>query len=207
MSTSIKRLHCERCQRPLRTCFCHWVTPTANLVELVILQHPLEVNHGKNTAGLLHLSLANNQLHMGETFAPQFLTDLLHSGNKTNVLLYPAVPEEKSLGLATPGLLPDLDKLAPEQLRLIVLDGTWRKSRKMLYLNRSLQTLPRLALTACPPSLYRIRKAHRLDQLSTLEAGCYALCQLENGLVDYTPLLKSFGQFIDQVSHFLPGNS
>ena len=43
--------------------------------------------------------------------------------------------------MLAPALLHD-----PSRLRLIVLDGTWRKSRKMLYRNPLLQQLPRLSL-------------------------------------------------------------
>ena len=63
-----------------------------------------------------------------------------------NLLLYPGPEAGQSHGkLLTPARVPDLLQV-PSKLRLIVLDGTWRKSRKMLYLNPSLQLLPRLSL-------------------------------------------------------------
>jgi DTW domain-containing protein YfiP len=187
-------------------CICRWITTITNRVELVILQHPLEVNNAKNTAGLLHLSLANSQLHIGENFAPEQLDKLLARDGKTNLLLYPPTPEAESMGIAKPPALPDLTRLEPEQLRLWVIDGTWRKSRKMLYLNTHLQQLPRVSLADCPPSAYRIRKAQGEDQLSTLEASCYALQHLEASRVDYQPLLDAFDGFIAQQMAFLPNH-
>lgn len=86
----------------------------------------------------------------------------------------------------------------PAQLRLIVLDGTWRKSRKMLYLNPLLQQLPRLQLQGMPASHYLIRKAHRPDQLSTLEATCAALVELEGNAEKFSPLLSAFDGFVAQ---------
>ena len=80
----------------------------------------------------------------------------------------------------------------------MVLDATWRKSRKMLYLNPALQRLPRLALQDVPPSAYRIRKAHAPHQLSTLEAAAHALAQLEANPVYYQPLLSAFDGFVQQ---------
>ena len=80
----------------------------------------------------------------------------------------------------------------------MVLDGTWRKSRKMLYQNPVLHALPRLPLTQMPASHYLIRKAHAPDQLSTLEASCYALAQL-GATADLLTLLASFDAF---VAHF-----
>lgn len=198
MTYPIKRAHCPRCLRPARGCICQWITPTANQVELIILQHPLEVGNAKNTARLLHLSLHNSQLHTGEHFDDHFLAELLRAEAKTNVLLYPAIAEEKSLGMASPAAWPQLTRISPAHMRLIVVDGTWRKSRKILYMNPRLQRLPRLSLTNCPASAYHIRKAHTEDQLSTLEASCYALQQLEVNSVDYSPLLNAFGGFVMQ---------
>jgi DTW domain-containing protein YfiP len=114
------------------------------------------------------------------------------------------------LGIAHPlaidhALLPKGDSLLSAcKIRLWVIDATWRKSRKMLYLNPELQTMPRLSLQDCPPSIYKIRKAHSENQLSTLEASCYALQQLEHNAVDYTPVLDAFAAFVAEQHIFLP---
>ncbi|MEY4908801.1 MAG: hypothetical protein RL260_2519 [Pseudomonadota bacterium] len=108
-----------------------------------------------------------------------------------SVLLYPEAVDNH--GRAIP-----LSTARPR--RLVVLDGTWRKSRKLLHLNLALQRLPRLALVAPPPSQYTIRKAHRPDQLSTLEATCLALAQLEQAPTRYAPLLTAFGAFIGHLA-------
>ena len=202
MPTKPERRYCAHCQRPLRTCLCLWVTPLTNLTEVVILQHPLETQNAKNTARLLHMSLHNSETFEGEQFADGFLATLLSRESKTNLLLYPPTPAEDSLQLLAPAPLPALPP--PEQIRLIVIDGTWRKSRKMLYLNPPLQGLPRVSLADCPPSAYAIRKAQKDNQLSTLEASCYALQQLEHSRVDYAPLLAAFEGFVRQQQAFMP---
>jgi len=204
MSDARKRLTCSHCLRPLARCLCSFIAPTTNLVELLILQHPLEVNNAKNSVGLLSLSLKNNRIKVGEQFIEHDLRTWLYADHKIPLLLYPETPEEKSLGLHTPAPLPDLSHYTLEQLRLVVIDGTWRKSRKMLYENPSLQGLPRLALIDTPASIYTIRKAHSENQLSTLEASCYALQQLEQAQVDYTPLLNAFAGFVAQQHAFIP---
>ena len=79
---------------------------------------------------------------------------------------------------------------------LVVLDGTWRKSRKMLHLSPGLQRLPRLALDEVPTGRYAIRKAHAPGQLSTLEATCAALAQLERNAERWQPLLATFDAFV-----------
>ena len=196
------RAQCPVCLRPAQTCICRWVTALSNLVEVLILQHPMEVSNAKGSARLLHLSLSNSRLECGEAFAPDRLRELL-SPDRRNVLLYPETADDKSLGLATPQPLDQAWLGAPERLRLVVLDGTWRKSRKMLYLNPLLQALPRLPLRDTPPSHYLIRKAHLPDQLSTLEATVYALAQLENDAQKFDPLIDAFDGFVAQQASYV----
>ncbi len=156
----------------------------------------METSNAKGSARLLHLSVAGSVLAQGEAFEAEHLTGLLHAGGRTPVLLYPDTPGDASLGIAPPPPLGP-DQLAdPYSLRLVVLDGTWRKSRKMLYLNSVLQRLPRLPLTDLPPSHYLIRKAHLPNQLSTLEASCHALARLGGDPASLASLLGSFDRFV-----------
>lgn len=194
------RLRCAACLRPQNGCICRWVTPVAHRVEVLILQHPLEADHPKGTARLLQLSLRFSRLLVGEVFDAGAWQP---PGNtRHNLLLYPDLPSDRGAGWPpppelAPGVLQD-----PSLLRLIVLDGTWRKSRKLVYLNPALQQLPRLSLQDLPASSYRIRRAHRPDQLSTLEAVCAALAQLEGGDAPFQPLLRAFDGFVAQQMAF-----
>jgi DTW domain-containing protein YfiP len=172
----------------LSACICCWIAPLASQAALLILQHPMEVANAKGSARLLHLSVAGSTMVTGETFDPAQLEALLFADGRQPVLLYPDTPGAR---VAAPADL--------ASLRLVVLDGTWRKSRKMLHLNPVLQTLPRLALTDMPASRYAIRKAHAPDQLSTLEASCHALGQLHGDAAPFVPLLTAFERF---VAHF-----
>ena len=186
-SSSTRRATCAACLRARSACICHWVRPLSSRVDLLILQHPLEVRNAKNSARLLHLCLPGSRLEVGEAFTD--LHTLLHADGRVPVLLYPA----------TPGVVPPLlDPTPPERLRLVVLDATWRKSRKMLHVNPELQRLPRLALHDVPASAYRIRKVHAAHQLSTLEAAALALGQMESDADAYRPLLQAFDGFVQQ---------
>jgi DTW domain-containing protein len=177
------------------------MTPT---VDVLILQHPMEVSNAKGSARLLHLSLAHSQMVQGEVFASTDLHALLTAQQKQPILLYPDTAQDAALGVAKPlALRPDALR-DPARLRLVVLDGTWRKSRKMLYLNPLLQQLPRLALRDMPASRYVVRKAHLPDQLSTLEATCAALAQLEGDAPRYAPLLSAFDGFVAQQMAYRP---
>jgi DTW domain-containing protein YfiP len=195
---------CPRCLRACSTCICQWITPLQSGVELLILQHPLEVGNAKNSARLLHLSVQPSVLVAGEAFDPPTLASLLEERGRTPVLLYPDTPGDRSLGIAPPPALEAGVLENPARLRLVIVDATWRKSRKMLYLNPVLQTLPRYTLRAMPPSHYRIRKAHAPDQLSTLEAAAYALMQLDAGPARWQGLLDAFDGFVAQQLRYVP---
>lgn len=202
MPQPIKRLVCSHCLRPRQTCICRWITSIAHATEVLILQHPLEEKHAKGSARLLHMSLPNSRLLVGEVFDEQELEVLLYASfapdtqRKHPILLYPDTPDDA--GMAQPAASVCVAGVEPEGLRLVVLDGTWRKSRRMLYANPLLQLLPRLALRDAPASQYLIRKARGAHQLSTLEATCYALMQLEGDDARYAPLLDAFNGFVAQ---------
>lgn len=187
-----RRSQCPRCTRPLAACICRWIAPIDTRVHLLILQHPMETANAKGSARLLHLSAAGSVLLHGERFEPDQLREQLYAGGRTPLLLYPDTPDMPAAPMAS--ALP----AEPAALRLVILDGTWRKSRKMLHQNPLLQTLARLPLKQMPASNYLIRKAHAPDQLSTLEAACHALAQLDAG-ASVQPLLASFDAF---VAHF-----
>ena len=196
LAETAKRARCPSCLRAETSCICRWITPVAHAVDVLILQHPLEVHNAKGSARLLHLSLPSSRMLTGEQFAPDTLAALL--ADKHTVLLYPDTPGDRSLGIAPPPALDPATLLDPARLQLVVLDATWRKSRKMLYLNPRLQQLPRLPLRDTPASHYLIRKAHAPDQLSTLEATCYALMQLEQDAPRFVPLITAFDGFVAQ---------
>jgi DTW domain-containing protein YfiP len=205
-----RRLVCDSCARPARVCICGWARPVDTEAEVVILQHPLEASHPKGSARLLHMSLPGSRLAIGERFNEEALRALLYQPfhkqacpDKTParqpMLLYPKT-EEASSSMQEP------QALNPSSVRLIVLDDTWRKSRKMLHIHPLLQCLPRRALEAPPPSRYRIRPAHRPNQLSTLEAVCHALARLENNEEKYQPLLAAFDAFVEAQQAWFSGN-
>jgi len=160
---------------------------------VLVLQHPQEQRHAKNSVALLRLSLAHCEVVVGERLAPEALQALLHRPGRETRLLYPDVP-------AAPAP-PSLPTMSGIPLRLVVLDATWRKSLRMLLEHPDLAALPRLTLDAPAQTRYRtIRAARRADQVSTLEATVQALAMLEGPAFDAAPLLDAFGSFVAGVA-------
>lgn len=189
---------CPHCRTPLPRCFCDLVVAVETAVEVIIWQHPQEVGHAKGTVPLLARCLTNSRLLVAETLSLTEFEQATGHNCQNLHLLFPASETQT----ATPAAGTDTN---PPLQRLLVLDGTWRKARKLLHVNPWLNRLPRFVLMDPPPSRYHIRKAENPQQLSTLEAVCAALAQAENSSKNTQPLLNAFDQYVARLS-FRPQN-
>ncbi len=179
------RPRCERCQRPLDHCLCPLIPALDSRTRVVLLQHRSESTHALNTARLAALGLTNAELRVGEVF--EGLDALLATPGYRPALLFPGDQAR---------VLAPYDQAHDEPLLLIVPDGTWRKARKLLYLNPLLEALPRVTLGAVAPSRYRLRKAPEAGALSTIEAVVGALNALEQP-ASFDALLAPFEALIE----------
>jgi DTW domain-containing protein YfiP len=168
------------------------VRPIATRTRVVILQHPRERLKPIGTARMAALSLVNSELHVGVDFAGRpAVEQALRRPEAPAVLLYPG-PTAVSI-----------DRLElPAPWTLVVVDGTWSQSRKIVHVNRLLQGLPRVSFVPPEPSNYRIRPQPRPEYVCTVEALYYALGMLEGDRVDLRPLLAPFRAMVDmQLEH------
>lgn len=178
---------CERCLRPARHCLCALIPLIPTRTQLLVIQHPSEHRHALNTARLLVEGVAGAQLLITETLAADSpWHKLLADSDWQTEILFPGA------GIPRVGIAADMQR----PRRLVLLDGTWRKARKLLYLNPLLQRLPKVALPEGLHSRYRLRKIPHAGALSTLEAGVEALQRIEPE-TDFSPLLKPFEALID----------
>ena len=192
----MKRNHCPNCLRAERACICGCVLACQNHTSIGVLQHPSERLQAKGSARLAALSLQCSVLWSGERLADAALELVngqtviakeashltLHDwlAKKPTFLLYPETQEksEKTGHQTIPaGQLVKLGQTMPFQI--LVLDGTWRKTHKMLMLNPELQALPRVTILPSKPSQYQIRKQKNAHSLATIEAIAQLLAMLE----------------------------
>nr|WP_246029098.1 tRNA-uridine aminocarboxypropyltransferase [Parashewanella tropica] len=162
-------------------------------IELVIMQHPSEVGHAKNSVRLLPHLLDKVRIVVGETeqdFAQ--LKAELEAESRPIYLLYPS---EQSVEAS--------QVKHSQQGILIVLDGTWRKALKLLKFNPWLLSFQSLHFSPQAPSRYRIRKASRIDSLSSLEAAAFGLQALQPQM-DIKPILSAFDAMIEQQLVHMP---
>ena len=155
--------HCLRCLLRREVCLCSRLPTVETAVRFVIVRHVVERLRTSNTARLAALALPNSEILEYGDLEP--LDESRLAGADT-WLLYPA----PSAPTPAPGARPR---------RLIVLDGTWRQSRKMFARLAPLRGMPCLALAPADPSLLRLRRPPREDGMSTLEAIAEAVRLLE----------------------------
>ena len=177
---------CVRCFRPAAVCYCDAIPTVWNQTEVLILQHRRERFHRFNTARIVHQSLQR--------------CDLLAEHIETLANKFNAMSLSDRVGLLYPGaqarLLSEVD--AGEHPRqLIVIDGTWIQSKKLMREIPRLVSLPRYALAPSSPSRYRIRREPNAAALSTLEATVAALQIIEPTTVGFDALLGVFERMVD----------
>ncbi|WP_204796467.1 tRNA-uridine aminocarboxypropyltransferase [Oceanisphaera litoralis] len=168
----MSRFYCHACSLPQSACLCAHVSPQPCPLPVLILQHPLEAKHAKSTVPLLRLALPDMQLAITEHLAP-----LPPPASGRWWLLYPS---EQALDLDSAGVALPMADIGG----LIVLDGTWRKTRRLLHLNPWLRQLPALSFSRAPAGAYAIRKGPGGQALSTLESLAHVLNRLD---ADFSP--------------------
>lgn len=187
--TNGSRAFCPKCDFLKSRCLCDTLQVIPNQVHLIILQHPTETKHPLNTVRIMKKSFKNITVLIGEDFSENSELNSLISNSKHNVnLLYPdsdaLILEKKSNNQNQP------------ITHLIVIDGTWRKAKKIYLLSKNLHGLKTLKLIPQEKSDYRIRKSPNENALSTLEACAEALAYLEPAL-NTSSALFSFKTMIE----------
>ncbi|WP_193164124.1 tRNA-uridine aminocarboxypropyltransferase [Microbulbifer hainanensis] len=178
---------CPTCQRPLKVCYCSALVHIPNRIKVLIIQHPLEQKHPFNTGRMAHLCLENSELIVAERLSDEELAQLL---KPRSALLYPSLSWLPGVEQMEPGT-PQAEGLE----QLVVIDATWRKSKKMLHLHPALQQLPRVSFEGELSSNYQIRHSSLPNSLSTLESIVMAMQELEPEH-NFQTLLQPFEKMI-----------
>lgn len=197
------RTYCTSCERPLSRCICSLATPVKLPWRLIVLQDSGEVKQAKGSLALLRACIAELTVWSNPDFSQHHgLMALLAEPDLQCVLLYPGeTAQTVSHWQASP---------QSQSVCFIVLDGTWRKSLKLLHSHPQLARLPRVTLSSGYASRYLIRKSPRTDGLSTFEAVGFLMrewCQQQGdatGIAESERLLTSFECWIARELAALP---
>lgn len=194
----MSRAYCYRCNRVLADCLCDQAEAIDNRLKVIVLQHPDEKKHSKNSAIIASLCLKNYQCWTGENFSDHDeLNRSLAENKATTVVVYPA---EYATDVNT--YLAQVSETGSKISQLVFIDATWRKAKKIWTLSENLHVLPAIKLPADISSNYRIRKLPGQGYLSTAEAIYYSLSIIEDESERYRLMLELFDQMIDrQIEH------
>ncbi|KPV96031.1 DTW domain protein [Pseudoalteromonas sp. P1-9] len=154
---------CNTCHFVKTDCICAHVKTLSNRINIIVLQHKGEEKNAKNTVRLAELIYSNITVLVGET--PEDFDALKALPQNSSALLYPTEDAEP---------LED-NNTALNLSHLIVLDGTWKKANKLFFSLDILSQFKQVSFSQLPENRYHIRKANRMDSLSSLEAIAYAL--------------------------------
>ncbi len=181
------RAVCAACRRPESVCYCAHVTPIATTTRVVLLQHPRERDVPIGTARMASLCLPNSEIHVGVHWrGSTALARALSDPSRPAVLLYPG---EGAI---------DVVRDPPKgPVTLVVVDGTWWQTKKVVRENPELAALPRYAFTPPSPSEYRIRREPNETCVSTIEALVHVLGALEGDGERFRALLAPFRAMVD----------
>lgn len=159
---------CSNCWLRSGFCVCGALPKVEPKTQLLLVRHVREAEKSTGTARVASLSIPSLKLF-------EFNDD----PELCDATLKPHVDGAWIL-------FPDVDADAPKApagqspKTLVVLDGTWRQTRRMLKKLPSLQSLPRFTLPAKEAAPLRLRESPDPEARSTLEAIADALDVLES---------------------------
>jgi DTW domain-containing protein YfiP len=157
---------CQRCLVLSDFCMCELIGPAVeSQPQILIVRHQWEAFKSTGTARVAGLALSNLRMLDMAAENPEPVRAELR-GLERAWLLYPGGPSEQ--------------RIQERPQTLVVLDGTWRQTRKMLRRLPELSRLPRLSLAAAPldEPRDRLRAPPMPGARSTLESIADALLQL-----------------------------
>lgn len=200
---------CESCGRPLNVCLCEHLVNVQAPCKVLILQHPSELKQPLATVPILQLCIEPLTVMVGEDF-----TGLLAGDSEESLELQSILSEPESVRVLFPNddaeiwqcdapaqslltqPLPSQPLSSQMCKTLIVLDGTWRKAKKIWFSNPWLHELPKVTLQSDQQSQYRLRSTSVEGGMSTLESVAMA-CNYLSGTSQYDVLYKPFTAMID----------
>jgi DTW domain-containing protein YfiP len=176
------RGRCPRCWIRTDYCICAEITEVRTRTEIAIVRHQWEARKTTGTARIAELALERGHcLPFG--CAPSALNQQLARLESVWVL-YPD-GDPWPISATTPSTL-------------IVLDGTWAQTRRMMRRLTSLHSVPCVALPPKPSHPLRLRMLVRGEGRSTLEAIADALALLEGETVS-RPLERLHRRYVELV--------
>jgi DTW domain-containing protein len=178
--------HCSRCYQRREVCLCPILPTVQTKAEFIILRHIYEAERPSNTGRLVALAMPNARM--------------IPCGGGTRI----GHPPIDNVFLSLPGtclLWPDGVGKHPKEwetsppAQIVIIDATWQQARRLYSTTPALRLLPRMVLPAPLRCRERLRKQHRSEGMSTIEAVAAAVAILEGADVA-KPLEELYNELV-----------
>ena len=192
---------CYKCFRPVKSCYCSYLSHIDTGIKFVFLMHPKEAYRQKTGTGrLTSLSLIDSEIIIGIDFTQNERLNALISGKNEYAGYFPVVlyPSKEAYFTDTPAFR---EAIGTRKLLVIVVDATWFFAQKMVKLSTNLHTLPKISFRNEYRSQFIIKTQPAPACLSTIESTYYLIDELKkagiaNPDADQSGLMKVFHQMV-----------
>ncbi len=196
---------CPHCLKPRAVCVCDFITPIANRVEVVILQHPQEQDRLLGTARVTVRHLTRAGFRVGLSWASLEKAIGRPVNPRRWAILYmgaaDAAPPDRDVTLMEGGGQPIADqrRALAELEGIVLLDGSWSQAKTLWWRNPWVLKTRRAVIRPTAHSLYgKLRREPRREGLSTLEATAFLLARLEARPEIETAMLSTFRRMLQR---------
>jgi len=185
-----ERSHCPRCYQRREICICPILPTVQTRTEFIILRHIYEAERPSNTGRLVALAMPHSRM--------------IPCGGGTRI----GHPPIDNVFLSLPGtclLWPDGVGKHPKEwetsppAHIVIIDATWQQARRLYSTTPALRMLPRMVLPAPLRYRERLRKQHRSEGMSTIEAVAAAVAILEGADVA-KPLEELYNELVKRTA-------
>lgn len=166
------RKPCETCGLHLERCLCSLIPRLDLRTRVCLVIHRRELKRTTNSGRLAVQALVNSEMRIRGSQDRQVLdlTEVL-SAPYRSLLFYPGEDAHE--------LTSEFVGESPQPIQLIVPDGNWRQASKVGLRHPELAQIPRVKLSSLNTATQHLRKEHRPEGMSTLEAIARALTIIE----------------------------
>lgn len=171
---------CFGCGLPKNNCHCHKITAHLDTPPIIIFRHPTERKRTLSTVSLIKQRYPNVLVKEGEVFNQ---TSIPKQANPL-FLLFPNNESSHKNSDSNENQQKHASNIGSEKTTtFLLIDGTWKKAKKILHLNPWITALEKFSITPEKASQYTIRKTP--DQLSLSSVETFSHVMQDSDLENY----------------------
>lgn len=162
---------CQVCGLHQERCICSLIPRLDLATRLTLVVHAKELKRTTNSGRLAVAALVNSEMRVRGLMDQQIPMGALLRANESALLFYPS---DDAIELTS-----NFVRTLKSPIHLIVPDGSWRQASKVHTRESELKDVLRVKITATNSAQHHLRREHRPEGMSTLEAVARAMAIIE----------------------------